>query len=370
MKIVNQVCRFLTGFLFIFSGLIKLNDPYGLAYKMEEYFEVFSTDFSPVFEELIPYSLFLSIFISALEVALGVAILLYYRMKTTMWITLGLIMYFTFLTFYAWYFDRLKECGCFGDFIKLSAKASFFKDIILLVFILILFWQRRKLQSFLSVRVGDILTGGSLALAIFVGYFAVEHLPYFDFRPYKVGNNIAALMRAEESPRYKYVMQKDGKKYEFAQYPSDPGFKLDTFILMNPEKIYPAITDYSIFNEEGDFTDSSLHGVKFLIAVPNVEKIMEDEEVLKKMNPVSSLLRELPGLSVQPMLITSSSAEAVENFRHEAGLGAPYYFADGTVLKTMVRANPGFLLLKEGTVIGKWHYNNIPTIEEIRTLSE
>ncbi|HEY8401010.1 MAG TPA: BT_3928 family protein [Cytophagaceae bacterium] len=370
MRIINEVCRYLTGALFIFSGLIKLNDPYGLAYKMEEYFEIFSQDFSPVFENFVPYALFLSVSLSALEVALGVAILIYYRMKITMWVALLLILYFTFLTFYAWYFDKLKECGCFGDFIKLSAKASFIKDIILVVFIGILFWNRKKLYSPVSLRTGDIISGVSFALAVFVGYFAIQHLPYFDFRPYKVGNNIVALMKAEEAPRYKYIMSKEGKTYEFTKYPKEPGYKLDTFLLLNPDKIYPKITDYRVYNEEGDFTDSTFIGTRLFIIIRKAEEAFQSEKKMKKLEEISQLIRQLESANVQPMVLTSSGTESIEILRHEVNLAAPYYFSDGTVLKTMIRSDPGLVLIKNGTIKGKWHYNDVPEAKDVIALVE
>src|SRR6478736_3064724 len=114
MQLLSKVCRFLVGGLFVFSGLIKLNDPYGTSYKLKEYFEVFSQDISPVFHYFAEWALFLSILISAFEVILGVAILLYYRMKITMWFALLIILFFTFLTYYSFALDKVKECGCFG----------------------------------------------------------------------------------------------------------------------------------------------------------------------------------------------------------------------------------------------------------------
>src|SRR6478735_6428331 len=146
MQLLSKVCRFLVGGLFVFSGLIKLNDPYGTAYKLKEYFEVFAQDISPFFHHFADWALFFSIVISAFEVILGVAILFYYRMKITMWVALFLILFFTFLTYYSFAFDKVRECGCFGTAIKLTAKQSFYKDLILLFLIVILFIRRNYLD--------------------------------------------------------------------------------------------------------------------------------------------------------------------------------------------------------------------------------
>ena len=148
MNIIKEIARFFVGGLFIFSGLIKVNDPVGTAIKLEEYFDVFSADIAPFFEWFIPAALFLSVFLSVLEVVLGVALIIGYRMKITSWILLGMIVFFTFLTFYSAYFNKVTDCGCFGDAIKLTPWESFYKDIILLFFIVIIFIKKRDYTSF------------------------------------------------------------------------------------------------------------------------------------------------------------------------------------------------------------------------------
>src|SRR5699024_1522707 len=140
--------RIIVGVLFIFSGLIKVNDPVGTAIKLEEYFEVFSTDISSFFLIFIPYALFLSVFLSVLEVILGLAILLWYRSRATIWTLLLIIIFFTFLTFYSAYFNKVTDCGCFGYDIKLTLWQSFIKDIILLVLRLVLFFN---MNAFLHI---------------------------------------------------------------------------------------------------------------------------------------------------------------------------------------------------------------------------
>ena len=143
-KVIDQFSRFFVGGLFIFSGLIKLNDPVGTQIKLEEYFEVFSSDFGSFFHYFIPYALEIGMLLIILEIVLGVAVLIYYRMNVTATILLVLIIFFTFLTGYSHFLNKVTDCGCFGDAIKLTPKQSFIKDIILLVFVLHLFWYRKR----------------------------------------------------------------------------------------------------------------------------------------------------------------------------------------------------------------------------------
>ena len=147
MRFIYTLSRYLVGLLFIFSGLIKINDPVGTQIKLQEYFEVFSADFGSVFEIFIPYALLLSVFLCTLEVVIGVALLMNYKIKIVSKTTLGLILFFTFLTFYSAYFNKVTDCGCFGDAIKLTPWESFYKDVILLVLSVTIFYVYPKLKN-------------------------------------------------------------------------------------------------------------------------------------------------------------------------------------------------------------------------------
>jgi hypothetical protein len=156
-KVIDQFSRFFVGGLFIFSGLIKLNDPVGTEIKMHEYFEVFAADFGSFFNVFIPWSLEISMAMIILELMLGVAVLLWFRMDITTKVLLGLLTFFTFLTFYSAYFNKVTDCGCFGDAIKLTPWESFSKDVILMVFTLHLFWYRSGYVSAVRSRPGYAL---------------------------------------------------------------------------------------------------------------------------------------------------------------------------------------------------------------------
>ena len=364
LRTLTRVAWFLMGALFIFSGLIKLNDPVGTAYKLEEYFEIFSRDvplLGGLFTGLAGSSRTLSIVLSSLEVILGVALLLRWYLRSTLWVLLALLVFFTFLTFYSAAFNKVTDCGCFGDFIKLKPWASFSKDLFLLGLWLIVFFNQRFLRhAFVQGTLGLMTMTFASAIAIGIGVRALGHLPYFDFLPYKVGNNIGQLMKASAPLRYKYVMEKGGKSEEFTTYP-DSTWTYKSMVALNPEA-GPKITDFRVWNDEGDYTPELLRGNKLVLIIQNVDKADRDRYGL-----INKLLADA-GQSrrgITPLIITSSSPAEFDVFRHSADLAVPFYYADATVLKSIIRSNPGFLLLKDGVVKGKYHYHDIPSIGKV-----
>src|SRR5688572_30649984 len=222
-KFADQFSRYFVGALFIFSGLIKLNDPIGTQIKMEEYFEVFAEDFGSFFHYLIPYALEIGMILVILEVVLGVAVLLFYKMEITTKVLLALMVFFTFLTFYSAYFNKVTDCGCFGDAIKLTPWQSFIKDVVLMVFVLHLFWFRKTYVPVLRTREGHLVVASATALSLFLGVYAVRHLPFIDFRAYRIGNHIPTQMQPEEQPVFEYVfIRKDnGEQVRSEKYLMD-----------------------------------------------------------------------------------------------------------------------------------------------------
>lgn len=357
MKILKEIARYAVGGLFIFSGLIKVNDPVGTAIKLEEYFDVFSVDIAPFFEWFIPAALFLSVFLSVLEVVLGVALIIGYRMKITSWILLGMIVFFTFLTFYSAYFNKVTDCGCFGDAIKLTPWESFYKDIILLVLIVIIFIKKGDYNPFFSPLFREIKVIGTTVFMIAFALYAIQHLPFIDFRSYKIGAHIPTLMKNSEPLKYVYIMEKDGEEIEFETYPTDPSYTYIEARLTNPDAA-AKITDLNVWINDEDKTGELLRGSKLLIIVHNSNKAS-----LKKIDRIRNLTYQNDRF--ETWILTSSGYEIFEAFRHKNQLAAPYYFTDATVLKTIVRSNPGVVLIKDGTVLGKWHYNDTPLTDEV-----
>ncbi len=362
-KYIDLFSRVFVGGLFIFSGLIKLNDPVGTQIKMEEYFEVFAQDFGSVFHAFIPWALEIGMIMIVLELVLGVAILIHYRMAQTTWVLLALMVFFTFLTFYSAYFNKVTDCGCFGDAIKLTPWESFWKDIILMVFVLHLFWYRKGYEPMLRTREGHGVVVLVALLCTFIGIYAINHLPFIDFRAYRIGNNIPQQMIPAEQPIVEYVFTKDGKEVASTTFLTEPGYQYVSSRVLNEEKTKPKITDYYVSSPEGeDKTSYTFEGSRLLIVMYDVNKAS-----VKNIGAIRELTKQLES-RVDCFVLTSSSAEQMEAFRHENQLAVPYYFADATVLKTILRSNPGIALWKNGTVLGNWHHNDTPSAEEILQL--
>ena len=361
LRTVTRVAWALLGALFIFSGLVKLNDPVGTAYKLEEYFEVFAVDFGSFFLYFRSTARTLSIVLSSLEVILGVALLLRWYLRQTLWVLLALLVFFAFLTFYSAAFNKVTDCGCFGDFIKLTPWVSFFKNVFLLVLWGIVFFNQRFLRhAFVQGTPGIMTMTFASAIAIGIGVRALGHLPYFDFLPYKVGNDIGKLMKPNAPLRYKYVMEKNGETKDFTTYP-DSTWTYKSMVALNPEDS-PKITDFRVWNDEGDYTPELLRGNKLVLIIQNVDKSDRDRYALinKLLNDAKDSRRNITSL-----IITSSSPAEFDVFRHNANFAVPFYYADATVLKSIIRSNPGFLLLKDGMVRGKYHYHDIPSIGKV-----
>ena len=373
MRVFYTLSRYLVGLILIFSGVIKINDPVGTQIKLEEYFSLFSTDFTSIFEILIPYALMISVFLCCLEIVIGVALIINYRMRVISKILLGLIVFFTFLTFYSAYFNKVTDCGCFGDAIKLTPWQSFYKDLILLSFSLIIYFLHSKLRyqdGFFKIKIfeDNVFKNGVIifisVISLIISYTAINFLPFIDFRPYKVGNYIPDLMQPSEVLKYSYIMEKNGRNYEFDNYPNDKSFTFKEIKLLNPEA-EPKITDYSLWNEDGDFTNESFLGNKLFIVIHDVNKLGIDR---RKINEFIIKLKKLKSdinFWVEPIVLTSSDSKSLSSFLDKNKISIKSIYGDASVLKTMIRSNPGFLLMRNGTVRGKWHFNKFPDPTEI-----
>ncbi|HMG88651.1 MAG TPA: BT_3928 family protein [Chryseolinea sp.] len=361
-KILDAFSRYFVGGLFIFSGLIKLNDPVGTQIKLEEYFEVFAEDFGSFFLYFKPVALELGMFLIVLELVLGVAVLIAYRMNLTTKVLLALMVFFTFLTFYSAYFDKVTDCGCFGDAIKLTPWESFIKDVILMVFVLHLFWYRKRYQPALYTKEGHIAIISVTVVSTSLGIYAVRHLPFIDFRAYKIGNNIPQQMLPQEQAIFEYTFEtKTGELIKSEKYLTDTvQYKYKSVEQLNEGKTNAKITDYAVSTVEGDdVTQSTFQGPKLLFIIYDATKASTNN-----IDKIRTLIKNLDG-KVEMMVLTASGPDTFETFRHEHQLGVPYYFTDATVLKTIVRSNPGITLWVDGTVRGMWHHNDTPEASEI-----
>ncbi|MHA7128929.1 BT_3928 family protein [Algoriphagus namhaensis] len=349
--------RILVGGLFIFSGLIKVNDPVGTSIKLEEYFDVFSNDIAGFFYHLKPFALEIAVILVVAEVVLGVMLILGVRSKFTVWALAGMILFFTFLTFFSAYFNKVTDCGCFGDAIKLTPWESFYKDLILLVLISILFLFQADLPK-VAPRWAQVTTwvigGSSLVLAI----VAIRNLPFIDFRAYKVGVDIEQNMLPSAPLQYDYIMKRGDEVLTFDQYPTDESLEFVEMKLKNPEDL-PKISDFAAWNENGDYSNELFVGNKLLILVSKYDKL--EEESFAAIDELVSSLKAAP---IDVVLMAAASQEEIDTLISTRGWKATGVQADATVVKTMIRSNPGIMALKDGLIIGKYHFRNTPTASE------
>lgn len=363
MKIIIHISRILVGALFIFSGFIKLNDPLGFSYKLEEFF---STDVLNI-PFLQPYALLIAVFLVVYEVVLGVFLLIGYKPKFTVWSLLIMIVFFTFLTFYAWYFDKVKDCGCFGDFLKLKPVESFIKDVILLVLILILFVGIKHIKPLFGKLPTTVIALLSFIVSLWIAYHVLMHLPLIDFRAYKVGNNILEGMRVPENAakpiqefRWKFMV--NGKEETIitdGSYPEVDGEYIGYESKIISEGYQPPILDFSIESDDEDLTEHFLNEEKLIMVVSySLEHI--DRSSLSELKKVTDeAIRK--GYTV--IGLSASGNETKNKIKEAYHLDFDFYLCDEKALKTVVRANPGILKLNKGTVIQKLHYNDMDDLE-------
>lgn len=363
MKILVSFARWVVGILFIFSGFVKLNDPIGFAFKLEEYFSPGVLDL----EFLAPFALVIAILLVVFELVLGIMLLIGYLPKFTTWSLLLMIVFFTFLTFYSAYFNKVTDCGCFGDAIPLTPWESFYKDIILLILILILFFNRKYLTPYFAKASHRWIVFLSFMLCFIFAYYVLMHLPLIDFRAYKVGNNITEKMTVPEgAPEavydYHWKFMVNGEEKVFTtrgSYPQVDGDFIEVDTKLIQKGYEPPIHDFSIEKGGEDFTGEMMQEEKLLMIVAYSLRRSEAEG-LKKMNRVAE---EAKALGYNVIGLSASGEELKKTYREKYNLDFEFYFSDETALKTIIRSNPGIVKLEKGTIIQKLHWNDSEKLE-------
>jgi len=359
MNFLYQLFRILVGVLFIFSGFVKLVDPLGFSIKLEEYFGpgVLELEF------LIPFALPIAVFVVIYELVLGVTLLLGYAPKLTRWSLLLMIVFFTFLTFYSAYFNKVTDCGCFGDAIPLEPWESFYKDIILLVMILFLFFNNKYLKPILSGKVRLFVVLISIIVSSYIGYYGLNHLPMVDFRPYKIGVNIPEAMAIpEDAPKavynYHWKFKIDGvEKIITTQgsYPDVDGEYIDYETELIDEGYVPPIKDFILEKDGENYTEELMAEPKlFMIAAYNLEK--SDYEAWDAILPT---MEKFENADYKIIIITASPEKDQNIINEIAKERLDFYLADETAIKTIIRSNPGVLILNKGTIKDKVHWHDV-----------
>ena len=363
MKLLITISRIIVGILFIFSGLVKANDPHGLSYKMQEFFELWGMS------RFDSWSLVFSILMNAFEIIAGFALLLGWRIKLFSWLLLLLILFFTFLTGYTYVTGKPANCGCFGDCIPITSKTSFLKDIVLTVLIGFIFWQRNKIRTVFSKNISAILMVLISALSFGLQWYALNYLPPVDCLPYKKGNNITEKMQIPagalpDSFAIRFVYEKGGRQFEFA--PAELPADLDTYN-------YVSRTDKLIRkgNAEPPIKGFALTGITnqdsttIVLSQPySVILFCEDFST-----PFSAWKDEFAKVyaaskakNILVYAVTSRREEAMNNFSTTSFAGIPVFVCDYTAIRTAARAKPTIYLLKQGTVTDKQSYKRMDKI--------
>lgn len=368
--------RWFVGLLFILSGLIKANDPMGFGYKLQEYFDVFHIPFLGEFATAI------AMLLCIIEIVLGALLLCGLWSKKVTLALLLTIIFFTFLTFVSAVFKVVTSCGCFGDAIPLTPWQSFGKDLILLALIIYLYRNREKISAFtasatLHKTVLISVTLLSLAFTLYT-YYA---LPILDFLPYKVGNNVPALMKippGEKGDEYEIVYQMKHKQTGETKSMNDKAYMESGIwedenweIIGDPERrllkkgFDVKIKDLNISDASGtDYTKELIENPYYNLVAVAYDLRKTDTAAFGRINALA--LKAAEEFNIRTVLLTSNAAQDVQAFDAEHKLFIEVFYADAVPLKSMVRSSPGLLLFKNGVVINKWSAAFLPNYEELK----
>ncbi len=355
---VLMVSRLLVGIVFLFSGFVKAVDPLGTAYKIEDYLVAFGGFFADMTWIALPASIALF----TLEFMLGVCLVFNIMPKSTSWITFVFMLCMTGLTLYVALENPVSDCGCFGDALVLDNWTTFYKNIVLLVLaVIVLILGRRSYATFLPPVEWSVI-GVFAVLIVGLATYCLLSLPVIDFRPYKVGVNIKEAMEIPEGAEpdvYEttFVYARNGEEQEFTleNYPKNDSTWV--FVRQNTKLIkqgyVPPIHDFSIVTESmEDITYDILDNPGYTVLVIMYDLNKANMRQARKLN---NFYEQSQIRGADFYVLTASGNAEIENFRHITGAAYPFCFTDPITLKTVIRANPGIVLLKNGVIVNKWN---------------
>jgi len=367
MKYIAIAARILLGVTFIYSGFVKGIDPWGSTYKFVDYFTAFNMMWMQ------PAAFLLAVVQNAVEFVIGVTLVLGLRMKETAWGVLLFMAFYTPLTFILALTNPVTDCGCFGDALILTNWETFYKNLVLMALAIVVFIYRKKYIPAYS-PVGEWIWATIIVIVIAgITTHCYRHEPWFDFRPYHIGADIPQGMIVPEGmPVDEYhttvILEKNGVTYEFPanDYPwEDTTYTWKDSKHVQVKKGYiPPIHDFSITTENGfDITDDVLsdEGYTFLLVAHRLSK--SSWHGLDKASEIAGFCKEH---DYKFYCLTASPLSEIERLKLKLGLTYDFCFTDEVTLKTIIRANPGLVLLQKGTVIGKWHYDDMPDATNLK----
>ena len=368
--IIANLCRFVIAATFIFSGYVKAIDPLGTLYKLQDYAVAMSLNgVLPDWALLI-----VAIALGAIEFSLGVCMLFAVRRRVVSRIVLGFMAVMTLLTVWIFVANPVEDCGCFGDALVLTNGETLLKNIVLLACAAFVAWRPTAMTRFVSKTNQWIVRYYTVAYIILTSVYCLYTLPIFDFRPYRVGTNIREGMNipeGAEKPEFKneFVMRKNGETRVFTldNYPDSTWEYVETNTIQTRKGYEPPIHDFYITRRDTneDITDAILNnkGYTFLLISPRIE--VADDGNFGDIDQIYELATEN---GVDFYCVTSSSDEDIDRWRERTGAEYEFCIGDQTTLKTIIRSNPGLLLIKDATIVGKWSHNELPKTAELATI--
>jgi len=367
---LKHISRILLGLTFVFSGFVKGIDPWGSAYKFTDYFNAFQMPW------LTNLAFALGILLAATEFFLGLAMVFNFFIRITSWFILAFMIFFTGLTFVLALTNPVTDCGCFGDALVITNWQTFYKNIVLLALAVFVFKQRNNFRSKNGPMLSIAMTGATMVVYFYLVAYSYNHLPIIDFSPYKVGVNIPDAMKVPEgAPKdiyennlvYKNLKTGEEKEFTEANYPWQDTLNWK-FVKMAEQKLIqkgyqPPIHDFRIETSQGeDIKDFFLYDEKgtFIVIAHNLQK--SSKEGMAKM---AALAVDAKRKGYNFIGLTATSPDSFEAFKNQTGVQFDFFNTDEITLKTIVRSNPGLILVKKGTILAKYHYNDIPKTEEL-----
>ncbi len=358
MKRLLTITRYIVGLLFIFSGLIKANDPLGLSYKMQEFFEVWG------WHGLDNYTLSLSVLMIAFEIIAGIAVIIGWQMRLFSWLLLALIVFFTFLTAYALFSGKIRSCGCFGDCIPLTAGQSFTKDLVLLALILLLFRYRNNIVTSMVTRNAVLLLALATLFSFGFQWWVLRHLPLVDCLPYKKGKVVASQMKIPpgaipDSTVISFVYNKAGKDVEFTadKFPDDFDETVYKFVkrydkLVRKGNAEPPIKDFVLIAATGTDTTQSILSQPGAMQWLFIKEVRPEDLAELKRSILE--LREIADSKHIPLIVITPAADDVKASLANELKDVPVLRSDVVAVKTAARYPVTLYFINQGAIVDKW----------------
>ncbi len=363
MNILRTISRIILGLLFIFSGFVKGVDPIGTQYRIIDYFIAYHTNWA------IPSALYLSIFLCMFEFLMGALVLLNVRVRLVSWLVLLMMIFFTLTTFYDALYNPVPDCGCFGDAIKLTNWQTFYKNIVIMVFVGIFFYDRNIIKPTFTAKGEFIVT--LIVILVFLGFerHNLRHLPLIDFTSWKAGTKLAPDNPKPIQYFLTYTNKQTNKPKEFLS--SDTVWKdsVNWKLMPNSTRIVdpnPKGPDIVIEDKDrNNLTDNIIRNPDFNFILVAYDLSNTNKKAFKKVN---EFFKQSYANGHSFIILTSSLPEEIDKFRKEFNIdeNIEFLFADDTTLKAMIRSNPGLILLKKAEILKKWHYNDMPEYLKVK----